>query len=158
MKNVWYFIWFHNDFKETNEYVNLKINRRRRAVELLKIHLLYCLTQGLFYQCIHCGKLTVSPNSSYFLSKRATSVIVHVLELSSELIHTVLFISVWQLVEHFISCLFDAIDVVMVVVTAKSLRQDHVGLQHCLSLCMDGTEGGIFQQTNEVRLRSFLKS
>ena len=84
--------------------------------------------------------------------------IIHVLELCSQLVHAFLLISVWQLVEHLVSGLFDAIDVIVVVVAAKSLCKDHVGLQNCLSLCMDGAECGIFQKAYEVGLGCLLKS
>ena len=72
--------------------------------------------------------------------------------------HSFLFISVRQLVENLVASLFDAIDVVVVVITAKSFRQDHIRLHHCLSLGVNGTEGRVFEQADEVSLRCLLES
>lgn len=84
--------------------------------------------------------------------------IVHVFELRSQLVHALLLISVWQLIEHLVAGLLNTINMIMVVIAAKSLRQDHVRLQHCLSLGMDCAERGIFQEADEVGLSCLLES
>ena len=76
------------------------------------------------------------------------SVIVHVLYLSPQLLHLLLFISVGQLPENLISRFLDPIDEIIVVVTADSLGEHHVHFVQCLPLGVYGAKSGVLQKTN----------
>ena len=85
------------------------------------------------------------------------SVVIHIFDLSLELGHGFLAVFVGQLVENFVTGLFDAVDVVVVLVAADSFGEHHVALLDGLPLGMDRAERGVLQQAHQVRLGGLLQ-